>query len=102
MTTKTITAFVDHRSERNTTGTGIPLEKLTETTSLLISLAMSAKIFKKIAVTVTNKMESPYLLKKNTQIAEFSIVTLEQSKFIKPVDNAVPNVVLEVDPDPIF
>ena len=36
-TTKTITAFVDHPSKCNTTGTVTPLEKFTETASLLIS-----------------------------------------------------------------
>ena len=35
MTTKTITAFVDHLSEWNTTGS--PAEKITETASLIIS-----------------------------------------------------------------
>ena len=34
MTTKTITAFVDHTSEWNTTGTVTPVEKFTETASL--------------------------------------------------------------------
>ena len=37
MTTKTITAFVDHLSEWNTTGTVTPVEKLTEAASLIIS-----------------------------------------------------------------
>ena len=36
-TTKTITAFIDHPSKWNTTGTVTPLEKFTETASLLIS-----------------------------------------------------------------
>ena len=35
-TTKTITAFVDHPSKWNTTGTVTPLQKFTETASLLI------------------------------------------------------------------
>ena len=37
MTTKTITAFVDHLSEWNTTGTVTAVEKFTETASLIIS-----------------------------------------------------------------
>ena len=40
-TTKTITAFIDHPSKWNTTGTVTPLEKFTETASLLISHSMS-------------------------------------------------------------
>ena len=37
MTTKTITAFVDHISDWNTTGTVTPVEKFTEAASLIIS-----------------------------------------------------------------
>ena len=41
LTTKTITEFVDHLSESKTTGTVTPVEKFTETASLLISLSIS-------------------------------------------------------------
>ena len=40
-TTETITAFIDHPSKWNITGTVTPLEKFTETASLLISHSMS-------------------------------------------------------------
>ena len=99
MTTKTITAFVDHTSEWNTTGTVTPVEKITETASLLISHSMSTIIDRKIAVRVINTTESPYTLNKNTQIAEFSVVTPEQSKFIKPVDMTILSMIPEGDPD---
>ena len=77
MTTKTITAFVDHISEWNTTGTVTPVEKFTEAASLIISHSMSTIIDRKIAVRVTNSTELPYTINKNTQIAEFSVVTPE-------------------------
>ena len=99
MTTKTITAFVDHVSEWNTTGTVTPVEKFTETASLIISHLMSTITDRKIAVRVTNTTESPYTINKNIQIAEFSVVTPEQSKFIKPVDMAVLSMIPEGDPD---
>ena len=99
MTTKTITAFVDHISEWNTTGTMTPLEKFTEAASLIISHLMSTIIDKKIAVRVTNTTESPYTINKNTQIAESFVVTPEQSKFIKPVDTAILSTIPEGDPD---
>ena len=99
MTTKTITAFVDHVSESNTTGTVTPVEKFTGTVSLIISHSMSTKIDRKIAVRVTNTTESPCTINKNTQIAEFSVVTPEQSKFIKPVDMAILSMIPEADPD---
>ena len=103
-TTKTITAFIDHPSKWNTTGTVTPLEKFTETARLLISHSMSTIIDKRIAVRVTNKTESPTnrtesLIKKHTQIAEFSVVTPEQSKHIKPVDMAILNMIPQGDPD---
>ena len=99
MTTKTITAFVDHISEGNTTGTVTPVEKVTEAASLIISHSMSTITDRKIAVRVTNTTKSPYTINKNTQIAEFSVVTPEQSKFIKPVDTAILSMISEGDPD---
>ena len=47
---------------------------------------------------VTNTTESPYTINKNTQIAEFSAVTPDQSKFIKPVDMAILSMIPEGDP----
>ena len=98
-TTKTITAFIDHPSKWNTTGTVTPLEKFTETASLLISHSMSTIIDKRIAVRVTNTTESAYLIKKHTQIAELSVVTSEQSKHIKPVDMAILSMIPQGDLD---
>ena len=60
---------------------------------------MSTIIDKKIAVRVTNTSESPYLIKKHTQIAEFSVVTPEQSKHIKSVDMAIFSLIPQGDPD---
>ena len=98
-TTKTITAFVDHVSGRNTTCTVTPVEKFTETASLIISHSMSTITDRKIAVRVNNTTESPYTINKNTQTAEFSVVTPEQPKFIKPVDMAILCMIPEGDPD---
>ena len=98
-TTKTITAFVDHPSRWKTTGTVTPLEKFTETACLLISYSMSTIIDKKMAVRVTSTTEVPYLINKHTQIAEFSVVSPEQSKHIKPVDMAILSMIPQGDPD---
>ena len=98
-TRKTITAFIDHPSKWNTTGTATPLEKITETASLLISHSMSTISDKRIAVRVTNTTKSPYLIKTHTQIAEFSVVTPEQSKHIKPVDMATLSMIPQGDSD---
>ena len=60
---------------------------------------MSTIIDKRIAVRVTNTTELPYHIKKHTQIAEFSVVTPEQSKHIKPVDMAILSMIPQGDPD---
>ena len=99
MTTKTITAFVDHPSERHTTGTVTPVGMFTEAASLLKSPSISTIFDKKAAVVITNTTESPYLIKKNTQTAKFSVVTPEQSKFIRPVDTTILSMIPEGDPD---
>ena len=99
MATKTSTAVIDHPSKWNTTGTVTPLEKFTETANLLISHSISTIFDKRIAVRVTNTTESPCLIKKQTQIAEISLVTPEQSKHIKPVDMATLSMIPQDDPD---
>ena len=99
MTTKTIAAFIDHPSKWNTTGTVTPLEKFTETANLLISHSMSTIIDKRIAIRVTNTTESPCLNKKHTHFADFSVVTPEQSKHIKPVDMAILSMIPQDDLD---
>ena len=98
-TTKTSTASIDHPSKWNTKGTVTPLENLKETASLLISHSMSTVNDKRTAHRVTNTTESPYLIKKYTHIAEFSVVTPEQSKQIKPVDMAILGMIPQADPD---
>ena len=99
MTSKTITAFVDHPSEWNTAGTLTALEKFAETASLIISQSWSTIIEERIAVRVTHTTETPYLIKKNKQIAEFSVVTPEQSKHIKPVYMAILSTIPQDNPD---
>ena len=79
-----------------------PVGKFTEAASLLISHSISTIIDiidKKTAVRITNTTESPYFFKKTTQIPEFSVITPEQSKFIKPVDTSIPSMITEGDPD---
>ena len=99
MTTKTITAFVDHLSEWNTTGTVTPVEKFPEAASLIISSSLSTIIDRKVAVRFTNTTESHFTTHKNTQTADFSVVTPEQSNFIKPVDTAILSIVREGNTD---
>ena len=58
------------------------------------------KIFdKRVAVRLTKTTEPPYLIRKNTQIVEFSVATPEQSKHNNPVDMAILIVIPQGDPD---
>ena len=98
-TAKTITAIVDHPSEWYTKGTVTPLEKFTETANRLFFHSMSTKFDERTAVRVHNATESPYLVKKETQIAGLSVVTPEQSEHIKPVDMAIFSMISQGDPD---
>ena len=74
---------------RNITNKADNNNMLISHSSVLISHSRSTIFDKKRAVRVTNTTESPYLIKNNTQNAEFSVVTPEQSKHNKPVDMAV-------------
>ena len=99
MTTETVNAFVDHPSVRKTAGTAIPLGRYTKTASSLISYSMFKMVDMKTAIRVSNTTESHHTIRKNTQIAELSVVTLEQSNFIKPVDTAIHCIIPGDDPD---
>ena len=60
---------------------------------------MSTIIDKRVAFKVTNTTESPYPIRKNKQIAELSVVTPQQSNYIKPVDMAILSMNPQGDPD---
>ena len=98
-TTKTITSYVDHPSDWKRTSTVTPPEKFTETISLLICHTMSTIIDKKAVVRVTYRTESVYSIKRNIQISEFSLVTPDQSKFVKPLTTPILNVIREGYPN---
>ena len=89
MVTKNGNAHANFISQFRTTGIVTPLEQFTENATLLVSHSMSAITNKEIPIRVTNVGETPYTLKRNTQVAEFTILTPEQSKFVKPVDTAI-------------
>ena len=52
-----------------------------------------------VAGRVTNTTKTPYLIKKNTQIAEISVAAPEQSMSTKPVDMAILSMIPQSDPD---
>ena len=92
MTTKTITAFVDHPSKWETTWTVTPFGKIHGNSRFVEFTLRVKRIDKKIAVKVTDTTESPYTIRKNVQIAEFSVVSPEQPRCIRSVDMAILNM----------
>ena len=73
--------------------------KFTEAENLLTTHSFSTIFDKKTELRITTTTESPFLFKKITQIAEFSVVTPEQFKFIKPVDTEILSTIPEGDSD---
>ena len=71
--------------------------KIRAAACLITSLSISTQIDRKKAVRVTETTESPFTINKNIQIADFSVFTPEQSKFIKPVDTAILNMIPDGD-----
>ena len=67
-----------------------------------VSHSILTKIDNRTAVKVTNTTESSPLIKKNTQIAKFSVVTPEQSKFIEQKELAILSLIPQGDPDLII
>ena len=76
-----------------------PVGKVTEAARLIVSHSISTIIDRKRAVRVNNTTESPHTINKNTQIADFSVVNPEQSKFIKTVDTAILSMIPKGDAD---
>ena len=75
------------------------MERIKEAASLLVSHWMSTMIDEKVAVRLTNAKKSACLIKKTTQNAALSVVTPEQSKFIKAVNMSILSMILEGDPN---
>ena len=60
---------------------------------------MSTIFDSKVAVRVTNTTETPHLIRRNAQIAEFYVFIAEQAKFIKPLHMAILSKIPEGDLD---
>ena len=98
MTTKLITAFVDHPSEWHKTGNVTPVGKFTEAASMLISQSISTTNDKRTAVGITNAREPPYLIK--THNCWIFRSHSGATKFIRQVvDTAILSMIPEGDPD---
>ena len=91
MATKTITVLLISNQKAKQ-------RKTTKTTGLLISSQCQHCLTNK-AVRVANTAESFYTIKKKKSNEEFSVVTPQQSNFIKPVDTPTIVIIPEGTPD---
>ena len=73
-------------TENETTGINQPSPLLENDEDLLICPAISSTQNNKHMVQINNFLDHPYILKKGTHIANFSILTPEQTKHIRPVN----------------
>ena len=97
--TRTTKAFATHFTQFNPTGRLNPAEQFTKTSKLIIPQSMSPVANSEVPIRVTNASESPYTLKKNTQVAEVAVLTPQQHKHIKPVDTAILKMMHDDDPE---
>ena len=73
-------------TENEATGIIQPSPFLETDEDLLICLAISSTQNNKHIVQISNFLDDPYTLKKGTHMANFSILTPEQTKHIRPVN----------------
>ena len=73
-------------TDNEATGIIQPSPLLESNEDLLICPALSSTQNNKHMVQISNFLDHPYTLKKETQIANFSILTPEQTKHIRPVN----------------
>ena len=85
---KRTTVWVKSQISTDNEATGIiqPSPLLENDEDLLICPALSSTQNNKYMVQISNFLDQPYTLKKGTHIANFSILTPEQTKHIRPVN----------------
>ena len=72
----------------NTTVTGIlqPSNNLTDDGDIAFCAALVTLTDGQVLVHLNNFTDSPYTLKRGTQVANFTVLTPEQMKYVKPID----------------
>ena len=72
----------------NTTVTGIlqPSNNLTDDGDIAFCAALVTLTNGQVSVHLNNFTDSPYTLKRGTQVANFTVLTPEQMKYVKPID----------------
>ena len=85
----------------NTTFTGIlqPSNNLTDDGDITFCAALVTLTTGQVSVHLNNFTDSPYTLKRVTQVANFTVLTPEQMKYAKPIDPVTTWHLLQANPE---
>ena len=85
----------------DTTVTGIlqPSNTLTDDGDIAFCAALVTLTNGRVSVHLNNFFDSPYTLKRGTQVANFTVLTPEQMKYVKPIDPVTTWHVLQDNPE---
>ena len=85
----------------NTTVTGIlqPSNNLTDDGDIAFCAALVTLANGQVSVHLDNFTDSPYTLKRGTQVANFTVLTPEQMKYVKPIDPVTTWHLLQDNPE---
>ena len=93
----TIEAGINLRTLTNTTGIINPTEPYSGEHQLVVASSLSTVTNSKIEIRVTNTSPNPFTLKKNTNLAEFTILSPQEAKQLHPLNSAALKVLAEDD-----
>ena len=91
----TIEAGINLRTITNTTGTIHPTEQYSGEHQLVVASSLSTATNSKIETRVTNTSPNPFTLKKNANVAEFTILSPQEAKQLHPLNSAALKVLAE-------
>ena len=91
----TIEAGINLRTITNTTGIIHPTEQYSGEHHLVVASSLSTVTNSKIEIRVTNTSPNPFTLKKNANVAEFTILSPQEAKQLHPLNSAALKVLAE-------
>ena len=91
----TIEAGINLRTITNTTGIIDPTEQYSGEHQLVVASSLSTVSNSKIEIRVTNTSPKPFTLKKNSNVAEFTILSPQEAKQLHPLNSAALKVLAE-------
>ena len=94
-----ISLFSQMYEDSNVTGIIQPSNALTEDGDIAFCAALVTLTQGQITIHVNNFTEQPYTLKRGSHIANFSVLTPEQMKYVKPIDPVTTWHLLQENPE---